>query len=302
MHKQLFVFLCIAVLAACQQGGTSSDGVQKKSLISGYDYEHHVQTTNKKPQVSDFVYFDMDLYDPSDSLLQTFRSQDPLPSVQILEPTDENRKRNPLVDIISLLAIGDSVAIIVPKDSIGGMPPGMEDVPHIEYHIVPREILTEAEQKERIAKLQAESMAAMEEMRKEIPRIEALTESTLADYKSGKLKTEETSNGVKYFIHEKGDGELPLAQRMVTMNYYGRTVSDGQRFDDSFSRGRGYSFRVANDAVIQGWHEIAPYLPLGTKASVFIPSQLGYMERGSPPNIGPNAELYFYMEVADLRY
>jgi len=287
------------LIASCQeQAGT----VKKKSLISGYDYEHIVENNGAKPNVGDFVYFNMDLYDHQDSLLQSYRSQDPIPSVEILDASDENRKKNPLLDIISLLSIGDSVAIIVPRDSVGGMPPGMEDVPHIEYHIVPAEILTKEEQQARMQKLNAERLAAMEEMRKELPRVEELTKNTLADYKAGRLDLSETPNGVKYIIHERGEGNLPVAQNMVTMNYYGLTVSDGQRFDDSFSRGRGYTFRVANDAVIQGWHDIAPFLPLGSKASVFIPSSLGYREQGSPPNIGPNAELYFYLEVADLAY
>jgi len=261
-----------------------------------------IENKSGLPNVGDFVYFKMDLYDHQDSLLQSYGGQDPLPSSEILDPTDENRMRNPLIDVIAFLSVGDSAAIIVPADSVGGLPPSMAGTPHIEYHVVPTEIVTAEEQASRMAKLQAEQMAAIEEMKQELPRVEALTQSTLADYKAGRLDVKTTPGGVKYFIHERGDGNLPVAQNMVTMNYYGLTVSDGKRFDDSFSRGRGYQFRVANDQVIQGWHDIAPFLPLGSKASVFIPSGLGYGERGSPPNIGPGAELYFYMEVADLIY
>ena len=285
--------------ASCQEQGGS---INKKSAVSGYAYEHIVEKKTALPKVGDFVYFNMDLYDHKDSLLQSYRNQEPLPSAEILDPTDQNRKRNPLIDVISFLSVGDSVAIIVPADSLGGLPPGMEGTPHIEYHVVPTEILSQEEQAERMAALQAEQMAAIEEMKKELPRVEELTASTLADYKAGRLDVKTTPSGVKYFIHERGDGDLPVAQNMVTMNYYGLTVSNGQRFDDSFSRGRGFTFRVANDQVIQGWHDVAPFLPNGSKASVFIPSELGYGEQGSPPAIGPGAELYFYMEVADLFY
>lgn len=286
-------------LAACQDKGGD---INKTSEVSGYVYEHMVQNNTTLPKVGEYVYFKMDLFDHKDSLLQSYGSQDPLPSAEILDPTDQNRVKNPLIDIISFLSVGDSAAIIVPADSVGGLPPGMAGTPHIEYHVVPTEIISKEEHASRMAAIQAEQMAAMEEMKKDLPRVEELTQSTLADYKAGRLDVKTTPGGVKYFIHERGSGDLPVAQNMVTMNYYGLTVSDGKRFDDSFSRGRGYTFRVANDQVIQGWHDVAPFLPLGSKASVFIPSDLGYGERGSPPNIGPGAELYFYMEVADLFY
>jgi len=299
MTRILLIMVVGCFLASCQE---QAGDIDKISPVSGYAYEHMIEKKTAQPKPGDFVYFKMDLYDHKDSLLQTYRGQDPLPSVEILNPTDENRKRNPLVDVISFLSVGDSAAIIVPADSLGGLPPNMAGTPHIEYHVVPTEIVAPEEHAARMAKLQEDQMAAIEEMKQELPRVEALTQSTLTDYKAGRLDVKTTPGGVKYFIHERGDGDLPVAQNMVTMNYYGLTVSDGKRFDDSFSRGRGYTFRVANDQVIQGWHDIAPFLPLGSKASVFIPSDLGYGERGSPPNIGPGAELYFYMEVADLFY
>ncbi len=299
MYKLAVFFIFTILLSACGDKGAS--GVQK-SLISGYDYKHFISTGGEKPKVNDFVYFDMDILNDSDSLLQTFRDQKIKPSVQILDPTDANRIKNPMVDIISLLAVGDSAAILVPSDSID-LPPGMEDVKHIEYHVVISEIISDAENTARIAAEQQKQAAQMEVERARLPEIESLTEQTLKDYKAGNLDVKETPNGVKYYIHELGAGEMPLDERMLTMSYYGRSVSTGVRFDDSFSRGRGgYAFRVGSGAVIQGWHEIARFLPVGTKASAFIPSELGYGAQGSPPSIGPNEELYFYLEPVELAY
>lgn len=298
MDKILYFILAGFLLASCGQKNSSL----KTSAVSGYNYEHFIANAGDKPNVGDFVYFNMDLFDDKDSLLVSYRTQEVLPSVEILDPTNANRVKNPMVDILSLLAIGDSVAIIVPKDSIPAMPPGMDDVQHIEYHLVVEEILSAEENQARVAAAQQEQLAQIEAMKGRLAEVEVLTEQTLKDYKSGKLDVQTTANGVKYFIHEKGTGDQASNERMVTMNYYGRTVSDGQRFDDSFSRGRGYSYRVGNDAVIQGWHEVGPVFHQGTKASVFIPAELGYGAQGSPPNIGPGAELYFYMEAEKVFY
>jgi len=37
----------------------------------------------------------------------------------------------------------------------------------------------------------------------------------------------------------------------------------------------------------------------GSKAYLFIPSELGYGEMGSPPKIKPNSELVFYVELVE---
>lgn len=297
MYKILVVLIASALLA-CDSGGDSVS----RAEISGYDFKHLVDKPGDKPNVGQVAYFQMDIYDNKDSLLQTYRNQDILPSVKILDPTDANRKVNPVVDVLSYMSVGDSVALIVPIDSVPNMPPGYEDVDHIEYHLTLAEIISEEEHQARIQaqrELQ-EAMAAASRLK--IPEVSRLTEQTLKDYKAGNLDLQETQNGVKYFIHERGDGDLPTRDRMLTMSYFGRVVESGEEFDNSYKRGRGYSFRVGNDAVIGGWHEIAPYLPVGTRASVFIPSELGYGPQGSPPVIPPDAELYFYLVVDEMKY
>ena len=89
---------------------------------------------------------------------------------------------------------------------------------------------------------------------------------------------------------------------MVTVQYYGLLVDDGSSFDNSFRAGRGYTFRLGRGEVIPGWDEAIPLLPVGTKASLFIPSALAYGETGYAGAIPPNAELYFYVEVEELFY
>ena len=296
--NKIIIGLCLAMIAACSGGG---DGV-KRASISGYDYRPLVETGGEKPNAGDFVYFQMDIYDDHDSLLQTYRNQKLLPSVRILEATSDMRKKNPVVDVLSYMSVGDSVALIVPRDSVPNMPQGYEDLKYIEYHLTTAEILTSDEQKERLAAEKELQDARAASLRLQIPEVTRLTEKTLADYKAGKLDLQETPEGVKYLIHERGNGDLPTADRMVTMLYYGRTVETGKMFDNSYERGQGYSFRLGRREVIGGWDVVTPYLPVGTKASVFIPSELGYGERGSGPDIPPNSELYFYMVVDEMLY
>ena len=86
---------------------------------------------------------------------------------------------------------------------------------------------------------------------------------------------------------------------MASVHYYGVTT-DGNMFDNSFKAGRPYPVPVGQGRVIRGWDEGLPLLKGGSKAVLFIPGELGYGAAGSPPNIGPNAELIFYVEIAEV--
>ena len=42
-------------------------------------------------------------------------------------------------------------------------------------------------------------------------------------------------------------------------------------------------------------------MPVGSKWQLFIPSDLGYGDRGSGPNIGPGATLIFEVELLSIQ-
>jgi len=287
-------------LAACQ----SKNGENLKTgAASGYSYKVYKTGNGQIPNVGDQVYFNMDIYDDSDSLLQTYREQQILPSMAILAVDDLNRKKNAILDVLSDLSVGDSVGIIVPIDSVPNLPPGFSDIEYIEYRIVSEEILSKVEHQAKMDAIKKEQTEKAEALKARYPDVEALAYATIQNYKAGRLSDlQETPNGVKYFIHEKGDGILPTKDRMVSMLYHGSLMDPIKKFDDSFTRGRGYSFRVGQGSVIKGWDEAALHLPVGTKASLFIPAEMGYGAQGFPPEIPGGSELYFYVEVDELLF
>ena len=129
------------------------------------------------------------------------------------------------------------------------------------------------------------------------PVIEQFVANVLSDYRSGKFdnQLQTTDSGLKYLIHEEGAGSQIKAGDRATVQYYG-SLMNGNRFDGSFSRGEGFPLTVGVGQVIPGWDEGLALLKRGSKASFFIPANLGYGRRGSPPNIPPNTDLYFYVE------
>lgn len=121
-----------------------------------------------------------------------------------------------------------------------------------------------------------------------------------------------TNHGVRVVISESGTGENAKAGDFVSIDYYG-TLLDGTCFDTSieekaqeagvFQQGRPYQpyrFQLGLGQVIPGWDEAIATLNKGTKATIIIPSPMGYGARGSGAVIGPNSVLRFDIEVADI--
>ncbi len=297
--KSTIIVLSVAFFIGCAENNT---GI-KTSPVSGYQYEVYKTEGAQQVAVGEYVYFQMDVLDDKGEVLQSYRNQKQMPSVKIPPAEDEVRKKNPVVDVLSNLAIGDSVGVIIPSDSIPNLPLGYEEVESFFYVLTVKEVLDETTYQARMAKQQEEEQAQMTLLKERFPEVEEFAQKTLKDYKAGRLKDiQETDSGLKYVIHELGDGDYPGKDAMLLMQYYGALVQDGKMFDNSFSRGRGYPFRVGAGSVIGGWDEAALLLPIGTKASLFIPSELGYQDRGFPPAIPGGAELYFYVEAEELFY
>ena len=93
---------------------------------------------------------------------------------------------------------------------------------------------------------------------------------------------------------KKGTGAKPTPQNKVKTHYHG-TLIDGTVFDSSVERGEPIEFQVGG--VIQGWQEILPMMPTGSKWRVYIPSHLAYGPQGSPGGIPPNSALIFEIEL-----
>jgi FKBP-type peptidyl-prolyl cis-trans isomerase len=105
------------------------------------------------------------------------------------------------------------------------------------------------------------------------------------------------ASGLQYKVLKEGSGKMPKATDKVTTHYQG-TLIDGTEFDSSYKRGEPASFLV--NGVIPAWTEALQLMKVGSKWQLFVPSKLGYGERGMGPKIGPNAVLVFTVELLSI--
>lgn len=107
-------------------------------------------------------------------------------------------------------------------------------------------------------------------------------------------------SGLQYEVLKKGDATstTPKAVDTVVVNYAG-TLIDGIEFDNSNKRGEPLTIGLGN--VIRGWTEILQLMHIGDKFKVYIPSELGYGERGAGAGIPGGAALIFDMELLGIK-
>ena len=100
-------------------------------------------------------------------------------------------------------------------------------------------------------------------------------------------------------IEELATGEGPEAKDgdTVGMHYRG-TFPDGKQFDSSYDRNETISFGL--NQVIPGWTEGVQLMKVGSKYKFYIPSALGYGDRGAGNTIGPNSPLIFEVELISI--
>jgi len=105
-------------------------------------------------------------------------------------------------------------------------------------------------------------------------------------------------SGLQYKILTEGTGPKPTSTDTVVCNYRG-TLTSGTEFDSSYKRGQPASFPVIG--VIKGWTEALQLMPVGSKWQLFVPSELGYGDRGAGSDIGPGATLIFEVELLSIQ-
>ena len=153
------------------------------------------------------------------------------------------------------------------------------------------------------------SVKSMEEYTQEMQAKAAVQgmqdDKILQDYfAKNSIKAQKTESGVYYTIQQPGMGDKIVNGQTVTMNYTGKTL-DGNVFDSNvdsnFHHPQPFDFVPGTGGVIKGWEDAALVLNKGTKATLYIPSQLAYGAQSPSPAIPANSILIFNVEVVDVK-
>jgi FKBP-type peptidyl-prolyl cis-trans isomerase FklB len=159
-------------------------------------------------------------------------------------------------------------------------------------------LLTDDEARATLTQLQAEVRNKQQEKMKVAGELNKKEGTEFLATNKAKEGVVTLPSGLQYRILTAGTGPKPAATDTVSCNYRG-TLTNGTEFDSSYKRGQPASFPV--NGVIKGWTEALQLMPVGSKWQLFIPSELGYGERGAGADIGPGATLIFEVELLSIQ-
>ena len=105
-----------------------------------------------------------------------------------------------------------------------------------------------------------------------------------------------SESGLAYVIENPGEEPKVTREDRIKLNYKGMTI-DGNVFDET----KGVPREMSAGNFISGFTEGLLMLGKGGKATLYIPGELAYGEKGVPRiGIGPNSTLIFEVEVVDV--
>eukprot|EP00403_Amphidinium_massartii_P018648 CAMPEP_0178417400 /NCGR_PEP_ID=MMETSP0689_2-20121128/24553_1 /TAXON_ID=160604 /ORGANISM="Amphidinium massartii, Strain CS-259" /LENGTH=242 /DNA_ID=CAMNT_0020038761 /DNA_START=69 /DNA_END=797 /DNA_ORIENTATION=- len=128
---------------------------------------------------------------------------------------------------------------------------------------------------------------------------------------AGKPGVVKLPSGLMYKVIRTGGGQHhPTPNSPCECHYAGTTPSltpgvtdkdesQWKEFDSSYKRGKPTTF--APNQVIKGWTEAMQLMVEGDKWEMYIPSELGYGEKGAGAKIKPGDVLIFRMEIIKIK-
>ncbi len=191
--------------------------------------------------------------------------------------------------------VGDRITVAVIADSVAkqygpqALPPmykeGNNDAMY--YDFVITNAMTEAEF---TAMMQAQAEAARAA---EAPAREKYL-------KDNNITVKPSKTGLYRIITQEGTGKTVAKGNTVNVHYTGYLL-DGSKFDSSVDRNQPFPVTVGAGQVIAGWEEGLEGLKEGSKATLIIPSELAYGERGAGQDIPPFSTIVFDVEILSIQ-
>lgn len=286
--KRIFSFSLLGILFlslfSCSQ--SAFPGFEQSETGLYYRF-HFSQPDSAKPAVSDILNVHM-RYSLNDSLLFDSENMPQPMRFPLVEPVF----KGDFYEGLAMMSTGDSASFLCRADSIfvklfktKSVPSSVKPGDMIRFDIKMLGFLTaEAYQAEKMRMLETERQAS------------ALKLETYI--KTQNIMQSPAESGLYYLELKAGKGPLAKAGDKVKVHYTG-TLTDGTKFDSSLDRGEPIEFVLGQGRVIKGWDEGIAMMRKGGKATLVIPYQLGYGERGvgSIPAFSP---LVFEVELVEI--
>lgn len=301
----MLIGLLLVLCVACEQS--------ERETPSGLKYKLVKEGTGVPTKSGEILIFNFVFKDSKDSVWRSTYEGD-FPAFTMVPDTAGLKQADGMTQLLKLLTPGDSVTVTIPiKEFFNDMmkrpvPPEFDSTLIFTYQIKAEKVMV----KDSFMVYQQNFYA--KKQKEQTTKDSVAIEAYLA---KNNIKAQRTEAGVYYVITKPGTGENGKSGQVTHVNYTGYTL-EGKYFDTSdkavaIEKGlynaerekyvpyAPYEVKIDQTSVIRGWHDVLKVLNSGAKATVFIPSALGYGPQRKSEIIKENEVLIFELEVVDLK-
>lgn len=305
MRKNVMLIALATVgLASCKGGFKQADG--------GLLYDIHVDKSGPTIKTGDFMSLNLVLKTEGDSVVySTYEMGRP-----VLAPMPKEVKKGDITTGFALLSEGDSATFKMNIDSVfkkgQPKPPGMKGK-YLVYNVKVEKVIQRGNLSDAVFQGRISDY-----MKTEAEAVKKAEPAKIKKYnEDNKITATVTADGLNYQITAPGAGANIVNGDTAVVNYTGKLLN-GKIFDSSIKAdaekaaaankrpvepGRKYEpikLAVGEGRVIKGWEEGLLLLNKGAKATLVIPSVLGWGEQGAAPMIPPFSPTVFTIEVVNI--
>lgn len=292
LRSRLSLIMALTVVSSILMVSCNSKSGKEEAKYqtteSGLKYKL-VESNIDQPQVKEGDILSLVMtYGTGDSVM--FNSAD-IPQGKMVLKQRKSVYPGDFYEMMGMLHKGDSVDFVLDAEKFfqktAGQqaPPSMKGL-NLDFRVRLDNVQTEDEYQAQV----------MQDMKKK----QEAEAGKIAEYVADKgITVDPTESGLYVIVTEKGNGPKPQKGDKVKVHYTGRLL-DGTKFDSSVDRGQPFEFVLGQGRVIKGWDEGIAMLNVGSKATLIVPSKLGYGERGAGRDIPPYAPLVFDVELLDI--
>jgi FKBP-type peptidyl-prolyl cis-trans isomerase len=301
--------ISLAILALTLVTVVASCGDSWKKLPGGKQYMTLKHGDKHKKLSANAYVFIRQLQYLNDTLVMDSYKDNPEGVPVMLTPKDPKKPMD-INDVLLDACVGDSIAFLMPTDTILAHNPEMAQFMKpagvVKLIVVIKKTMTQQETEKMNAQQKAMQDAMQAQMKQEMEdNADPVKQAAKIQefIKRAQLKDVQNVQGVFKSVFAKGFGNPIANGAHVVVNYTGRFLNNqpfDSNIDPQFGHAQPMEMEVGNGKVIKGWEIALRSMKKGEKAVVVIPSDLGYGKDGNQ-GIPPNSPLIFELEILDVK-
>ncbi len=269
--------------------------IMDREAPNGMKIRVHKDGTGSYPKPGEFIIASMIVKDGKDSVWRDTHEQN-MPMIIPIGDESAIPNEKGVNSCFRVMKIGDSVSVDIEVKLLFGdqpIPPQLKPGDKMTYTFAVKDITDQTGVNAIQQDLEQRQRAEMKKQQDGQLATDTLTlDAYLAERNITAIRDK---SGLRYVITRMGNGPKPTVNSQIKVNYKG-SLMDGKVFDQS----KG-PVEWPLSQMITGWQIGFTFLPKGTAATLYIPSTLGYGQNGYYPDIPPNANLIFEVELLDVR-